>query len=397
MGTHEEYSALLSEQGLKESDIAPMIRRQYWSPEALAKLDEYRRSLESPFRIHDTIRSSLGGGPFAVLDAMMAIAGDYDRAEKLKKLQSGNANILLEALVSDLQRRCSENRMPYVETPVFHGVYPTKLFNAVTVPRSSGHLVLMESATLEIIEVVSSLIMARSGANNDRLRNIEMICQGYWNNISAKLRDRYLPPHVEVYHLGLNISADEHADSVELINTTEEFVIAHEWGHISLGHAVEEGPCALGVAQTDAIPNSENAWEDEFSADLWSARALLGPVRDPWSTKNADIDVPLAGIHLFLGLARIIESSASYGGHEATTHPPTSERIWMINQLDKRVRGTDSRDSRCRMVDDALDGVYLRAFGPIPNISEERKGQLTRLYNGIVRNVFPYEKALLIG
>jgi hypothetical protein len=395
MGTHEEYLALLGEQGLKESDIEPMMRRQYWSPDALAKLNKYRRSLENPFRAYDTLRSSLGA-PFGLLGAMMEILGDHDRANQLEKMESGNANMLLEGLASDLRRRCSGNRMPHVETPVFHGVYPTKLFNAVTVPRSSGHLVLMESATLEIIEVVTSLIMAQSEVSDDHLRNIEMICQGYWDNISARLRDRYLPPHVEIYDLELNISADEHADSVELTTTTEEFVIAHEWGHISLGHAVAEGPCALGVAQTDAISNSESTWEDEFSADLWAARALLGPARNLWYGENADADLSLAGIHLFLGLARIIESFASHDGHEATTHPPTSERIWMINQLDMRVRGTGSRDSRCKMVDDALDGAHLRAFGPIPNISEERRGQLTRLYNGIVRNVFAYEKELLI-
>jgi len=398
MATREDYLRFLAEKRLSEDDVAPIMRRQYWSQEALAKLEAYKASLQPNFvDLYDGLRDAVTS-PFGILEFFLGLARRQEAGDNIAKMESSNANLLLQGMVRALERRVRQSRMPVPDVPIYHGVYPTRRFNAVAHSRGQGYLVLVESATLEIIEVVTTLVCSDPNARTAVVNDIETVCRSYWTGLNGKRRDRYLPAPVEEYELQLVSSAEEYAKGVALTSAAEEFAIAHEWGHINLGHRLVGTACAMPQPVSDSTQvvdreQYEGAWEEEFSADLWAIGALLG------SSSSENADMALAGALLFVNLGRQIEGHAVGGLAQVSTHPPAAERVWMLDRFAERYRRTQydtkgSQGSMSMQVRAVMDEAFIREFGveALDRAVDEEK--LAKLYKSLTRYIFPYCKEL---
>ena len=115
-----------------------------------------------------------------------------------------------------------------------------------------------------------------------------------------------------------------------VVNAFEEYMVAHEIGHLVLGHADEPRKRQHSPQIGAPLEVVDKSHFQEFQADMWACKALIdtAPKR-----KQSDSDLPLAvaGVSLGLGVALLIEASAQkHSVPLGAGHPPATERLYMV-------------------------------------------------------------------
>jgi hypothetical protein len=398
MSLKEQYLALLGEYGLNEKDVAPIIRFAYWSDQNAAKLASYKNRLRPNFaREYDELRSAIiGTTPLGILEFFLKEAERREELERIEAMESGNANLVIGAIADDLRRRIRLRP----DDPVYHGIFPTRVFNAQVIRRGNGYLVLIESATLELIEVIATLVTSTTTPRPAIIDGIVTTCRKYYEHLGKKISGRYLPRPVEEYERELKTTAEEYAAGVALTTAAEEFAIALEWGHIVLGHALTDTHCTLGVGeklkqvdQTNVISSQIiSSQRDEFTADLWSLGMLLDG-----SNSSGRPTTSVEGALLFLNLARQFEGYDQIDTHRISSHPRAVDRLWMIRRLAERYSGSVKflDGASTAIIQQILNECYTCEFGGPPEEDASlNENLLSQLYTKCMRLIFPYKKEL---
>jgi len=127
----------------------------------------------------------------------------------------------------------------------------------------------------------------------------------------------------------------------QLTTYAELFVLAHEYGHIALGH-LDQRTKKMGLPGKVAVPQKNHA--QEVDADLWAVelvmlRGLKEGVKTAETTEartinRRDLTVPFCGADLFLTIADLIEKLARWrkGARDSPSHPPASLRRRLLRQ-----------------------------------------------------------------
>lgn len=106
------------------------------------------------------------------------------------------------------------------------------------------------------------------------------------------------------------------------------FIVAHELGHIQLGHFQKQRVSALqlsnGDAQTDVSAFPDHACE--FEADLWAAEWLLKSAGTDVRQQTFAVIVPFLCFTILTFTSRLHEPAVAIGRLLRSTHPPDAAR-----------------------------------------------------------------------
>jgi len=282
----DAYRAYLAENGLDEMAVQPVVARD--------------------------------GGDQASAQLMAQLAsalGDEALATRIGSALNASTNDLLELIDRDLRDRLLKSDL----TPpsrVYAGVFPTNTLNAHAVRRSDWNLVLLNTGTFEFLEAVLALFLSVApGEAKLRAQDVARLVEAYCSGEGLEERGDQLAPR---------LTGDRGKAVQAFLTSCEQFVLAHEYGHIAKGHL---GPhtVAMALPRLGAIDVLAKSKDQEFEADLWAANALVRIYRADESESGAAV-VACVGPLMFLLLANVIEQLGRSNGSFTDTHPPAWDR-----------------------------------------------------------------------
>ena len=144
-------------------------------------------------------------------------------------------------------------------------------------------------------------------------------------------------------------------------NAFEEYMLAHELGHISLGHVTAQQIRYHSPRKGPSFEVVEKNEFKEFQADLWAIRMLLACARN---RRRSDSDIPLAvgGISLGLGTGLLVEAfAAKHGIQFSRDHPAANERLYMA-QVAYELFGAHEDAYVARRFDELLEEIVKESY-----------------------------------
>lgn len=311
MPCRERYLCYLKDKGLLETDVVPML-----SDKPTAFLMSGLGEALSAGDVKDglayakiLVEAALG------FELPPNIGEDELRelARKATHLASSNANALLEHLSESLRQRFAEVQI-HVPESLCVGAFPTRSFNALTVKRPDGFLVLLDNGCFQICEIAVHCLACNVAGKNTSKWFTEIL-ERYWI-----LKE--LPNDKNLQKFDDELEAGHRQIALKLLTAVEEFALAHELGHIVLGHHPSS---QLDVPTSGAdIEVSIRQWNQEFAADLWAVDALTKAAR---LLGPQELDICCPGPMIFLGIAALMDLFASWKNIQQLTHPPATERL----------------------------------------------------------------------
>jgi hypothetical protein len=238
-----------------------------------------------------------------------------------------------------------------IEVPVHYvGVFPTATFNAHCDIYNGTRLVLLASGAFEMVEAGVILLLCKKP-------DIDYACRTLYDHMKAYVLSRNVP---STQGLGKKYVQWSSKLLPLLINAAEHFLIAHELGHLVLGHlnAGEKRMFPFVTPHyvqkfgfrsffrrranlTAASDSSRNysaiatTPSEEFQADLWAVQHLLKRAESLPGDVDAQLEIACAGPAVVLGLAHLFEGTYTqqYGSAVDDGHPPALERWYMVQCL----------------------------------------------------------------
>lgn len=344
MPTKADYLSFLDEFGLSESSVLPMADIKKLPPEGIAMLI---------------------GGLASVKDSRERAALEL----MAKTLTEGTStNALLEKLAGNLQKDWAGIRVSAPKN-AYIGVFPTNSFNAQCTFRQNGYLVLLDTGCFELIEAATYILLCTADQQT-KAKTLASVLRKY-------LEENALPEAGSMNLPGLSGAGSYPRLSTVYVTVTsaEEFVIAHEYGHIANKHLAPTtgessqlhfritslklgqprrqksaehvskgsfltrlfGEQSKTVAPSVATPSIKSLEviakekHQEYEADIWAAHALVRRAQEKGG--NA-IPIACAGPVISLGLALLIEEYIKDKGLPLNdTHPPASGRLYVVDAL----------------------------------------------------------------
>jgi hypothetical protein len=241
--------------------------------------------------------------------------GDTRSAEVIRNALNASTNDLLQLMDRSLRTRCERVGLAVPEH-AFAGVFPTNTLNAHVVQRSGWDLVLVNTGTFELLEaVLSQFLSLTPGIERATAQNIAKEIEAYCTGDGIRHRgDAIARPTRD----------DSRRGSVDFLSACEEFMLAHEYGHLVLGHL---GPktVRMAIPGHGVIDVVEKSKHQEYDADLWAADAIARIYNASHDGGGAAILACGAPL-LFLLLTNLIEAWARRANTLSDTHPPAWER-----------------------------------------------------------------------
>ncbi len=296
MPSRDAYLAFLSDFGLSENDVLPMTR---------------------------------GEVPDNLADALKRIVEDHpppdESTSESERMAWDVANLIGNAMnCNHLLQRVHEQAMKKMDTycgtvrpHAYPGVFPMTSFNAQCVARSGGFLILLETGCMEVLE---AFVGQLANTKKPHVRKVEFLCRV----VSAYCDRDEIPQHEK--EPGENIWLGGH-----FLNATEEFMIAHEYGHIVNQHVATDGAVRNIVSTRVAdLTVLERNHAQEFEADLWAAHVFL---RHAQKLRNEEAAIVCAGPVFFLAVSLLIDAYRDERQQVSSTHPPAPDRIHVVQCL----------------------------------------------------------------
>jgi hypothetical protein len=235
-----------------------------------------------------------------------------------------NTNLLIHDmsanLVTDVQRTTGK-RIP----DFYAGVFPTDSCNAQATVFNSENLILIDTGYMETLEAATIALMVKNP-----WKKVEQLGEA----IDSYVNHRVRPDPTAFDATGIKVGSGIVS---LLVTAAEESVIAHELGHLSLGHVKDQGSRRVHSQSSQEVLLADKSQAQELQADAWALDTLLK--RALGTGKNPD-DIggrranAVGGMSIALGSAFLIECARhKYHIEQDNTHPPAAERMYMIEML----------------------------------------------------------------
>jgi hypothetical protein len=315
MSCRKRYLSYLADKGLSEKDVVPILSHR---PTAtlLQSIGEGVQSGELTDMAYAKvlIEAALGWA----LPTDISESDLLELVDRVVAVSSANANALLEYLSTNLRERllCAGIDLP---DSLCFGVFPTRSFNAFTVGSADGPLVLLDNGCFQIAEVASHSVACHLAGFDVRSRFVEIL-ERYWIL-------KQLPDDKIVDSFRNHLSDDQRMIAIKLTSAVEDFAIAHEYGHVAMGHNQTTPVTAQSLYGN--IEVRRRGWENEHSADMWAAEVLSNAAKQ---IGDHEVEVCFAGMMIFLGVASLMELYSKWKGTYCDTHPPALDRCDRIHQ-----------------------------------------------------------------
>jgi len=199
----------------------------------------------------------------------------------------------------------------------FAGVYPIGTINAQCEIYDGLPLVLIDQGCCEMIEAAAVAFLSERN-DTEKAELLIAILEDYF--INRNCPDSSVADHPSVKWASGIVPA--------LVTAAEEFVIAHELGHLVLGH-LSETRFSLEIGGRQPVEVLETTLREEYLADVWAIRALVLRAR-----KQADensLFLSCWGVQFFLLIALLLEAVAV--AHQipiSDQHPAAGDRIYLL-------------------------------------------------------------------
>lgn len=292
MARREDYLAFLAEMGYSEAEVLDALKK-----------DEMTR------QDHLSVGELIG-----TLSSVFKNADDQEAPDDVKEWATSvfegltaNTNWLLQTTIDGRVKKRLEDARIVVPVEVYPGVFPTNDFNARAVEGHPG-LVLLDTACFELVEAFIWISMLEA-QYQERVESIAAIARKLFD-------ERTLPAKALLNHRSLEGAVGKKAWITGFTTAAEEFVLAHEYGHVLLHARFESGP--LEERELSAR---------ELEADQWAAELMLRPSamwgRGPQAA-TFGYQTEIGGIAASLGIAHFMEQLSRADGYGC--HPTASSR-----------------------------------------------------------------------
>jgi len=225
----------------------------------------------------------------------------------------------------------AKRKTPALNEAFCLGVSPLKWFNGQSLIFERTPLCLVQSGCFSLIEIFVTLFQASQ-------KDVGYAVSGTWRAIEDYIRTGEVKPA----EYGLGQGLVNFGDSLIGVLTTsaEQFVVAHEIGHVALGHTVTAlrglVPIETNRAAPTAMATSRDKMEiiqpshfDEHCADIWGVSSQLEAAAS--ASDEAAVPIACAGSTIFMGLSMLVEFAYRLHGEQLDdTHPSASDRLYLI-------------------------------------------------------------------
>jgi hypothetical protein len=286
----DAYLAYLKENGLSENAVLGIL------PEINA---EQRR------KVNQALMTALENGYEGLL-------------KNVERASISNTNVLLAEINRRLIVRFTDHQVVAAKD-VYAGVFPTNTFNAHVVRRADQPLVLVNTGAFELLEgAIVPFSLLKPGSARQQARVLARFVRQY-------CEERVLPQGDQFE----DFQADEERSKlgVYLLTAAEDFVLAHEYGHLANGHVGNEA-VELPLSDGRSIQVPSRQFNEEYEADRWGVHALLSSALNTGS--NEEHLIICSGPLLFLSVAGLVEGYHAKLGLNQDTHPPAITRYTEI-------------------------------------------------------------------
>jgi hypothetical protein len=299
------YLDFLKRKGLTESDVVPII-------------DSNKMTAE----MHGALLSAFIGGMRKADD--IASMSDNEKRElagillMMKNVVTrANANELMSQMAYSLRE---DLRKAGVSIPdFFAGVYPTGYINAFRVIEAGIPLVLIATGCFEMIETAVAAFISK----RNETEKAELLIAA----LDAFFMKGTTPQPASADHP----SIDWRSGVVPGLTTgIEEFVIAHEIGHICLGHTKGKNRYALPLCDGTTLSVVDNGHKQEYEADIWALEKLVARAMKAEGDRDTKLLVTCSGALMFLTIGLMIEAIADSRKRPIVdSHPPAENRLYV--------------------------------------------------------------------
>jgi hypothetical protein len=291
------YLCFLATMGYGEAELLPVIQR-------------------------DKVTAEMHG---ALLAALMQAAQSDDKKLVMAViwmahntiLGRDNTNLIINELATTLAADLKKTQITV--PPFYAGVFPTDSYNAQCKVFNGERLILIDTGCMEMAEAIVIAFLSKMEPG-DKVEEISSAVDRYV--LQGKRADG-TTFNTEGIDFGSGLVA-------HLTNAFEEFIVAHELGHLTLGHCEDQQIRHLQPRKGVSVDVTDKTEQQEFQADMWACQALIHSAR---SRHRSDSDLPLAvgGISMGIGVGLLVEASAKKHGVQLPPgHPPTLERLYML-------------------------------------------------------------------
>lgn len=347
----EEYSNFLTERGLREEDVEPVLkdRSVLSKPDVVASIAQLFLSLKNVKK-----------------------QTEIDQVQSFVEGVNGNTNTLIRTLDKNLIKMAGDAGVIFPNGILTVGVYPLNSFNARAVPRKNGVLLLLDSGLFEFIAYYVALLMTEDVPISTRGKLYSDAIAAYQESGELPDPTQYDPPS----------RTKRQALISHITNWAEWFVLCHEYAHHALGHLSEgnQQAYASSEGQIDAITYDH---QREHDADLW-ALAMLLKIANGREDRDSATMLACAAPFFFLSTCALLEL-ADGGNRDSASHPSSIDRIWVLEHF---LRTSPFKDD-CQLwwkLDELMNNASQHISGadlPIPVYSAE----LQEVLNASAANV----------
>jgi hypothetical protein len=231
-----------------------------------------------------------------------------------------NTNELICKLNETLLKEFSDSGIN-IESKFYPGVFPSSSFNAQCVKKENGYLILLDTGCFEMIESAISIFLSLWD-KQEKISVFSEIVEEYSDKRSLPDLSLKRPP---------GFSGDGSFPRLKLsyamTTSAEEFVIAHEYGHLANNHLLDANLRYLTEDKNSPKVLSKSI-QHEFEADIWAVFKLIK--RAQYKSVDKDqLEITCCGPIITLGTAFLIEEYMNKKGIISDTHPPAKDRLYL--------------------------------------------------------------------
>lgn len=291
------YLCFLAERGYQEEELLPVIQRDRVTPEMIAAL------------LLSIAEAAQSDDPKFVKTVVWMAHNTM--------IGRDNTNLVIHGLATALVEAFNKSN---IQIPSFYaGVFPTDSYNAQCSIVESQNVVLIDTGCMEMAEAIVVSFLSKAP---QKRKTIEIA-----SAIDSYVLHGQRADAIKASSQGIDFGSLLPA---ALVNSFEEYMLAHEIGHLALGHLKDHGIRQQSPRMGKSFDVVDKSEFQEFQADMWACRALIQCARNR-QRSDSDLVLAVAGLSMGLGVGLLVEASAKKHGIPLTAgHPPAHERLYMV-------------------------------------------------------------------
>jgi hypothetical protein len=284
-----------------------------------------------------------------------------------------SSNLILDGIARKLS---ADLTAAGVNVPTFYaGIFPTNSVNAQCRIADGQYLVLLDTGCMEMAESLA-IAFASKIEIDEKATEVARAIERYVRR-GERIDPFALTPRGINWGTGL----------VPVLTTAfEEYILAHELGHLILGHVGVDRTRLHSPSFGRPFEVSEKSRFEELQADMWACRALIERAKHAADAKTGVLLAECA-VTMGLGAGLMVEAAAKEFGISLSDdgHPRAADRLYMM-QVAYELLGVHREAGMARhfmeIVKEVL-AIHFPAVEPPPMLARDLNKQLVKVLDSL--------------